>query len=217
MGGFQYPFMGRGVHSPMMGGFQPPGFASPVGMGMGMGMGMGPGMSPGLPMGMGMGMGMGMRPGMGMGMSMGGGMSRGVGHMGRPSFLGGSPMDYRQPSPFGLGSPHRSHSIFPGRHRHHSQPPWSQNRRSPLSSSFFDDDEDDESDYETSSAYGYPRRRGEGFRQLGRSPYQNRGTQGWMYGRNDGYEEYGDLDDDSDDESDLEDFYPQMRRRQSRY
>ena len=156
---------------------------------------------------------------LGMGVGMGGGMGRGMGHMGQPSFLGGSPMGYRQPSPFGLGSPNRSQPIFPSRHRnhHHSQSPWSQSRRSPFSSSFFDDDEDDESDYETSSAYGYPRRRGEGFRQLGRSPYQNRCSPGSMYGRNDGYEEYGDLEDDSDDESDLEDFYPQTRRRQPRY
>jgi hypothetical protein len=38
-----------------------------------------------------------------------------------------------------------------------------------------------------------------------------------MYGQNDGYEEYGEEDEDSDDETDYEDFYPQMRRRQQRY
>jgi hypothetical protein len=209
MGGFHSPFMGRGGQSHMMGGFAPPGISSPLSMGMGMG----PGMGRGLPIGMGMMPGMGMN----MGMSMGGRMGRGMGHMGRPSFVGGSPMGYRQASPFGLGSSHQSHSIFPSRHRHRGQTPWSQTRRSPFSSSFFDDDEDDESDYDTSSMYGYPRRRREGFRQLGRSPYQGRGTPNWMHGFNDGYEEYGEVDDDSDDESDLEDFYPQMRRRQQRY
>jgi hypothetical protein len=180
-------------------------------------MGMGPGMGPGLPMGMGMGMGMGVRPGMGMGMGLHGGLERGMGHMNQHPFLGGSPMGYGQASPFGLGSPHRSQSIFPGRHRHRDQPSWPQSRRSPFSSGFFDEDEDDESDYGASPMYGYPRRRREGFPHLGQSPYQSRSTPSWMYGQNDGYEEYGEEDEDSDDETDYEDFYPQMRRRQQRY
>jgi hypothetical protein len=211
MGGCHSPFMGRGGQRPMMGGFAPPGFASPSGMGMGMGMG--PGMGRGPPMGMGMMPGMGMN----MGMGMGGGLGRGMGHMGRSPFLGGPPMGYRQASPFGLGNSHRSPSISPGRHSHRGQTPWPQTRRSPFSSSLFDDDEDDESDYDTSSMYGFPRRRREGFGRHRRSPYQSRGTPGWIHGFSDGYEEYSDLDDDSEDESDLEDFYPQMRRRQQRY
>jgi hypothetical protein len=218
MANFHSPFMGRGGHSPLRGGFSPPGFSSPLGTGMGMGIGggMGPGLPMGIGMGVGMGMGIGIRPGMGMAMGLHGGMGRGMGHMNRSPFLGGSPMGHRQASPFGSGSLHRPHSSFPGRYRHHDQPLWPQTRRSPFASSLFDDDEDDESDYETSSMYGFPRRRREGFSHLGRSPFQNRGTPPWMYGHNDSYDDFDDMDDDDDDESDFEDYYP-MRRRQQRY
>jgi hypothetical protein len=218
MGGYQSPFMGRGGLSPMFGGFSPPGFASPLGMGMGMGMGMGAGVDLGLPMGVGMGMGMGMgiRPGMGTGMGLHGGIGRGMGHMNQSAFLGGSPMGHRQASPFGFGSPHRSHYIFPGRHRHYDRPLWPQTRHSPFTSSFLNVDEDDERDYNTSSMYGFPKRRREGFRHLGRSPLQNRVTPPWMYGHNDSYDDFDDMDDDDDDESDFEDYHP-MRRRQQRY
>jgi hypothetical protein len=217
MGGFHSPFLNRGRPTPMMGGHTQFGAPSPRGMGMGgenmrnMGIGMG--------IGAGMGHGMGMGPGMGLGMGLG--MGRG-GHLGYPSrspFLGGSPMRYRQPSPFDPGHSHRSHPMFANRHHQHGQSSWSQYRRSPFTTSFHghDDDDDDESDYDMSSTYNYPRRRRGGLGHFGRSPYQSRHRPAWMYSHNDRYEGYDDDDeDDDDDESDYEEYYPTRRRRRPR-
>lgn len=211
MGGFQMPFSNRERASPMMGPYAQFGIPSPLGMGMGGGR-MG---------GMGFGTGMGAGMGLGMGGGMGGGMGIGrggsMGFPGRPPFLGGSPMGYRQPSPFGLGHSHQSHPMFTNRHRQNAQSSWPQSRRSPFVRSFYDDDEDDdESDYDTSSTYNYPRRRrGGGLGQFRRSPYQSRHTPRWMHGHNRRYEEYDD-EDNEDDESDYEDYYP-VRRRRPRY
>ncbi|KAF1940520.1 hypothetical protein EJ02DRAFT_227395 [Clathrospora elynae] len=136
-----------------------------------------------------------------------------MGHPGRSSFLGSSPMGYRQTSPFGLSSFPRSQSMFSSRHRQRGHSSWPRQRRSPFSSSMFDEDEDDESDYDTSSMYGSSMRRRGGLGHLGRpSPFGNRGRSSWMYGHNDGYDGYEDFDDE-DDESDFEDYYPAQRRQ----
>ncbi|KAF1832269.1 hypothetical protein BDW02DRAFT_432661 [Decorospora gaudefroyi] len=220
MGGLQSPFANQRGRSPMMGGYPQFGSPSPLGMGMGVGLGMEMGMGPGMTMGPGMcmdprmAMGIGPAPGMGMG------MGRGMGYSGRPSFMTGSPINYRQVSPFGLSNSRRPHFLFPNRHRHRSsQQSWPQARRSPFSSPSFLDDDDDESDYDVSPMSRYPGRSRESMRQLGRSPYRSHGRQqNWIYGPSDGYNEYDDDDDDDDDdESDYEDFFPSMRRRQQRY
>jgi hypothetical protein len=192
----------------MMGGHPHFGIPSPMGMGMAGG-GLGG-------MGLGMGMGPGVGLGMGMGLDMGRGRGGGIGSSSRSPFLRGPPIGYRQPSPFGLGNSHRSHSMFTNRYGQNRQSSWPQPHRSPFSSaSLFDDDEDnDESDFDTSSTFTFPRRRRGGWGQLGRSPYRTQHRPSWMHSHNDRYEEYD--EDDEDDESDFEEYYP-LRRRRPRY
>jgi hypothetical protein len=203
IGGFQSPFMARERPSPMMGGCSPSGCPSPFGTGMGMGLGVGIGSD--MRMRMGMGMGIGMGPPLG-----------GIAYPGRHPFMDGPPMRYRQPSPFDLVNPHRSPPVFLNRNRHLDQsffhPKCQRDPFSLFPPNFYDDN--DESDFDTSSIFTCPRRRGEAFRHLGRSPYRNQGRSNWMYGGfKPAYDEFDDLDDD--DESDFEDYIP--RRRLPRY
>jgi len=197
---FQSPFTGRGaLHSHMMGRFPQPGVPSPQATNMNMGMGS-----------MGSMGSMGRDPGIGLGMR----MATNMHCPNRPSFLQAPQMGYRQPSLFDSASSHRMRTPFSIPHRHRGQASWSRTQHGSFSAtpsyatSFFSDDEDDESDWDEASVYIQPRRRQFGVRNFGRAGHRARSRSRWMY---DGCE-----DEDNDEESDFEEYYP-LHREHLRY
>jgi len=197
---FPSPCTGRGaLHSHMMGRFPQSGVPLPQAMNMNMNMNMGMGMGA-----------MGRDPGIGLGMR----MATNMHCPNRPSFLQASQMGYRQPLPFDSASSHRTRTPFSIPHRHRGQTSWSRTQHGPFSAtpsyatSFFSDDEDDESDWDEASVYMQPRRRRFGVRNVGRAGHCAHSRSRWMY---DGCE-----DEDNDEESDHEDYFP-LRREHLRY